>query len=190
MARRQHDPGPTDVGLVCFFGGLCSCSPFPSLCGAATSPSPSLEDPTLHFHAGLQPGPGWTFLERKGMAQASSPSACGGTEDSCSEQLPGSGRSIRWCRGSGRKGKALRETLYRQQYLGPVTGTASDPGDPAKASDALAGKPQLLQSPVHSRRPQCTSGISHQLPVQGNGGPANLCHGAGMCPTEGAERQP
>lgn len=29
MARRQHHPGPTDVGLGCFFGGLCSCSTLP-----------------------------------------------------------------------------------------------------------------------------------------------------------------
>ena len=136
--------------------GVCvPVQPFPGLRGAATSPSPSLEDPTLHFHAGLQPGPGWTFLGRKGMAQTSSPSACRGTEDSCLEQLPGLGRSI-WSRiGSGRKGKALRETLCPQQYLGPVTGTmsapSSIPGEPAKARAALAREPQLLQTPVHSR---------------------------------------
>ena len=120
-----------------FLWGSVFCSPFPSLCGAATSPSPSLEDPTLHFHAGLQPGPGWTLLGRKGMAQTSNPSACRGTEDGCSEQLPGLGRSIRWRRGSERKGNALRETLCHPQYLGPVTGTASAPrsdtGDPAEA---------------------------------------------------------
>ena len=91
-------------GAGTFLWGSVFCSPFPSLCGAATSPSPSLEDPTLHFHAGLQPGPGWTLLGKKSMAQTSSPRACRGTEDGCSEQLPGLGRSIWWHRGSGRKG--------------------------------------------------------------------------------------
>ena len=156
MARRQHDPGPTDVGLGCFFGGLCSCSTLPrSAWGSHLSITftgrphialsrrssarsrmdfpgkerhgADIQSKCLQGHRGQLFGAAAWFGPKHLVAHRKREKGEGPARNPLPSAVPGSS--------------------HRDRLSAP----SSIPGEPAKARAALAGEPQLLQTPVHSR---------------------------------------
>ena len=187
MARRQHDPGPTDVGLGCFFGGLCSCSTLPrSAWGSHLSITftgrphialsrrssarsrmdfpgkerhgADIQSKCLQGHRGQLFGAAAWFGPKHLVAHRKREKGEGPARNPLPSAVPGSSHRDREC-------------------------SEQHPGRTSQGSSCFGWR---TSAPPDSC--PLPSGFSCQHPVQGNGGPANLGHRAGTCPIEGAER--